>query len=439
MKSPDKNFYANPRSTAAWALAQVFGRGQTLDAALAQRLPALTDPSARALAQELCYGVLRWHPRLEALTRQLLHKPLKDEELHCLLLIGLYQLIYLAIAPYAAVDQTVAASEALGKPWTKKLINAVLRSYQRDSIRLLGELDRSETSLYAHPTWLIDRVRSIYPHRWQGILEANNQRPPMWLRVNALRLARSAYLERLREEGMEASETPQISHALLLKKPVAVESLPGFAEGLVSVQDAAAQLAAPLLDVRPGQRVLDACAAPGGKTCHILESQPNLRELIALDCDESRLRRITQNLERLRLRGRCTVGDATLPETWWDRQKFDRILLDAPCSATGVIRRHPDIKLLRIPADVGGFCALQEQLLTALWPLLTSGGMLLYATCSILPEENEQQVQKFLNRHPDARLDNMPYSRGGADTPGHQMLPGDDAMDGFYYARLRKS
>ncbi|MEO5703308.1 MAG: 16S rRNA (cytosine(967)-C(5))-methyltransferase RsmB [Gammaproteobacteria bacterium] len=428
------------RALAAKVLAQVLGEKHSLDAALLQNLPKLKDAAARGLAQEMCYGVLRWHLRLEALASSLLKSPLKDIDVHSLLLLGLYQLIYMRVAPHAAVDLTVAATQALGKAWAKGLVNAVLRSYLRNSASLQEQLDQFEVSTYAHPGWLLDALKADWPLQWQTIAAANNQRPPLDLRVNAQKISRADYLQRLASADIAATALPFAPCGVRLEKPQAVESLPGFVEGLISVQDGAAQLAAPLLDLQAGQHVLDACAAPGGKTCHILEHQPGV-ELQALDNKARRVKLVQQNLDRLQLSARLTVGDASHPADWWDSIQFDRILLDAPCSATGVIRRHPDIKLLRRASDIDALARLQAQLLATLWPLLKSGGMLLYVTCSVLQRENEQQMRDFTTAHSDARPESIKFpwrQNAPTDALGQQILPGEEGMDGFYYARLRK-
>ncbi len=427
------------RAIAAKTLTQVLQRKQSLSQALPVQLAKLDPPRERALAQELCYGTLRWHLRLEALLGKLLKEAPKDRDLHSLLLLGLYQLIYLNIPAHSAVDETVNACGALHKPWAKALVNAVLRNYLREAARLLAETDHKESARHSHPAWLLSALKQAWPHDWQAIAAANNTHAPLWLRVNARRITRDAYLQKLAVVGIGAHAAMHSAHAVVLEKPLAVEQLPGFAEGLVSVQDAAAQQAAYLLDVKPGQRVLDACAAPGGKTCHILELEPALLELQALDSDAVRLRRVQENLTRLRLNARLLTGDAASPRAWWDGKPYDRILLDAPCSGSGVIRRHPDIKLLKSAADIAALAARQARMLTALWPLLKNGGIMLYATCSVLPEENEQQVRKFLDAHNDAGAEKIVWPwRAAMDTLGAYILPGEQGMDGFYYAKLCK-
>jgi 16S rRNA (cytosine967-C5)-methyltransferase len=394
------------------------------------------------LLRALVFGTLRWHHRLQWQLSQLLTRPLRREHaaLAALARVGLYQLQELRIPDHAAVSATVDAAAALGHGQAKGLINAVLRRYQRERSKLDRRMADDAEALFAHPRWLIEQISHDWPRDWRRILEQNNVAPPMWLRINARRTTREGYAAELAAAGLRAASSDRAASALLLAEPLPVDALPGFAAGLVSVQDAAAQLAAGLLDPRPGQRVLDACAAPGGKTAHILESCPELGDLWALDRDATRLEKVAQNLDRLGLRARLLAGDATLPEQWWDGRPFERILLDAPCSATGVIRRHPDIKVLRRAHDVQRAVALQARLLAALWPLLEPGGRLLYATCSVLSEENRAQVERFLGVTPDAAL-------VGPGPGGHlQILPGSVAeaaageanMDGFYYACLEK-
>ena len=427
------------RVAAAKALDEVIRHGRSLSAVMPhwQEKVAAKD---RALLQEICYGVLRWYWRLDAIAARLLRKPFKakDTDVSCLILIGLYQMEYLRVPDHAAVSETVAATKALKKLWARGLVNAVLRNFQRDKQTILAELDKDVQSQYSHPQWLIEQLQQAYPDDWPSMLEANNQRPPMYLRVNARQCDRATYLESLRQAGHQAGELGWCNEGLLLESAAEVERLPGFAEGQFSVQDAAAQLAAGLLDVQPGERVLDACAAPGGKTAHVLELQPDLAELVALDHDAQRLERVEQNLERLGLSATVVCADASQTDGWWDGQLFDRIMLDAPCSATGVIRRHPDIKLLRRESDIKQLVELQAHILNGLWPLLKPGGMLLYVTCSVLPQENIEQLQHFCAGHVDA--EHLPITAGWGieQTIGRQILPGREGMDGFYYACLRK-
>ncbi|HEB99003.1 MAG TPA: 16S rRNA (cytosine(967)-C(5))-methyltransferase RsmB [Thiotrichales bacterium] len=433
----------NARWLAARALCAVTAEGRSLAVALPPLLAEARERD-RGLVQELAYGSVRWQPRLVAALSRLLKKPLKarDRDLECLLLVGLYQLAFLDLKPHAAVHETVEAARAAGKPWAAGLVNGVLRSFQRRAGALSAELDADPVARLAHPAWLLERFRADWPDDWEALAEAGNARPPMSLRVNLRQGAREDYLERLAAEGIEAKVATCTEAGLVLEAPVAVERLPGFTEGAVSVQDVSAQLAAPLLDVRPGMRVLDACAAPGGKTCHILERTPDI-ELLALDADAGRLQAVADNLARLSLSARLIAGDAAEPAAWWDGRPFDRILLDAPCSGTGVIRRHPDIKLLRRPGDIPRLAATQTRLLDALWPLLRPGGMLLYATCSVLREENEHQAAAFVERTPDAMPLPIEADWGRPAGPGRQILTGPQGgvhvgMDGFYYARLTR-
>ncbi len=430
---------SNPRLAAVSVLTRVSREGQSLSSLLPHAFGALPS-ERRPLAQELCYGTLRWWHRLDALLAGLLDKPLraKDTDVHCLLLCGLYQLEYMDLPPHAAVSETVAVTAALKKGWAKGLVNAVLRRFQREREELEQQLSGDPEARYAHPQWLIDALYSAWPERWQTILEANNQRPPMTLRNARNHQSRDTYIDELKGAGLAAEPNPHAPDALTLARPQDVESLPGFGDGRVSVQDGAAQLAATLLDHQPGMRVLDACAAPGGKTGHLLELCSDI-ELIALDVEAKRLARVDENLSRLGLKAKTVSGDAANPDSWWDGKPFDRILLDAPCSATGVIRRHPDIKLLRRPEDIDQLVTLQAAILDAMWLLLKPGGMLVYATCSVLPRENALQLQAFLERQPDAQQRVIDAEWGEAVVVGRQILPNQDGMDGFYYACLEKS
>lgn len=430
----------NQRAVAATIIARVLGQGVSLTPALAEQLAQLADPGSQSLVQEMCFGVMRWLPRLQGWETRLLIKPLKKKDLdvHALLLVGLYQLAFMRVPDHAAISETVAATRALKKPWAKNLVNAVLRNFQRERETLTDVNGMDESARYAHPDWLVQLVKTAWPQQWQAVLDASNERPPMTLRVNKMQSDARHYLEQLQQEGMAAVIATHADSAIRLETPCGVTQLPGFDAGAVSVQDEAAQLAAQLLDVQAGERVLDVCAAPGGKTAHILERQPQLEELLAIDIDARRIGRIHENLQRLQLTATVICGDAGQPQDWWDQRQFDRILVDAPCSATGVIRRHPDIKALRKPEDIDALVALQQTILDAIWPLLKTGGRMLYATCSVLPQENSLQMQQFVARHPDARAITPQAGWGIADQVGRQILPGDDSMDGFYYALLQK-
>ncbi len=419
----------------------VLEQGRSLGDCLPPLLEAL-PPRDRGLAQELAFGTLRWYRRLDALLDTFLRQPLKrkDGDLHALLLLGLYQLLYLDTPPHAAVNETVAAVPA-SKRWARGLVNGVLRSAQREARARLEALDRESGVRLSHPDWLLETWRRDWGDALaERIAEANNARPPMVLRVNRRRLARDDCLARLAAAGIEARALAE-PDAVQLARPQPVTALPGFAEGELSVQDAAAQWAAELLALAPGQRVLDACAAPGGKTAHIAEREPGLAALVALDADAGRLARVRDNLQRLGLEADCIQGDAARPGDWWDGRPFDRILLDAPCSATGVIRRHPDIKWLRRASDIDTLAATQAAMLDALWPLLAPGGMLLYATCSTLRAENDRQVAAFLERTAGARPRPIGQAAEAEVAQGWQLLPGQGSPpghDGFYYARLER-
>jgi 16S rRNA (cytosine967-C5)-methyltransferase len=426
----------NTRLIAAQVLSRVLHDGQSLTAALDAALQAVESSKDRAFIQALCYGVCRTYHRLDFILSQLLDKPLKDQPVKALALVGLYQLKYMRVKPHAAVSETVLAARK--KPWAKALINALLRSYLREQEALEQKADNQQSSAISHPDWLIKQIEQDWPQQAPQIFQENNQQPPMALRVNLARISQDQYIHQLSEQGIEAFAVSFCRSAIILDKPVVVDLLPGFADGIVSVQDTAAQLAAGLLDVQSGQRVLDVCAAPGGKAAHILESQPQLKELVAVDIDASRMHRVSDTLQRLKLAAKLVVGDASKPEDWWDGQLFERILLDAPCSALGVIRRHPDIKLLRRAEDIQPLQALQQNILRAIWPLLAPGGIMLYATCSILKQENEQQIDAFLAEYPDAVELPINADWGFAGSHGRQIMTGEASMDGFYYARIRK-
>jgi 16S rRNA (cytosine967-C5)-methyltransferase len=428
------------RLAAVDLLASVLDRGLNLSEAGRQGLPG--DPRDQAFTRHLAYGVLRWLGALEWLAGRLLQRPLKprDRDIHRLLLVGLLQLWQEQAAAHAAIHEAAEGARQLGKPWAVGVINAVLRRFQREREAWLARLAETDERL-AHPPWLLDRLRQDWPLDWEAITAANNQAAPLWLRLGRS-AERGAVEQRLVREGFSITAHPDAPGALTVAPAVAAEAIPGFREGLLSVQDPAAQLAAGLLQLAPGLRVLDACAAPGGKTCHILELCPEV-ELTALDRSPERLEQVRENLGRLGLAGhpglRLLAADAAEPEEWWDGRAFQRILLDAPCSATGVIRRHPEIKWLRTPQQVGAAVRLQARLLERLWPRLETGGILLYATCSVLRDENNRQVEQFVARCADAEW--VPLNAGWGRELGHgrQILPGDRDMDGFFYARLRKT
>ena len=426
----------DPRARAARVLVDVALGGRSLTAVL-ETLPDRT--AQRNLVQELVYGGLRhWHA-LDALASALQTKPFRgrDEDLRALLLVGLYQLRALDMPPALAVTATVEASVALGKAWAKGALNAMLRRYLRERDALEAGIASDSAAQYSHPRWLLDTLQQDWPRDWTAIAQANNARPPMCLRVNLRHTSRADYLARLRANGLAGHPLTFNDCGIVLDHPVGVHELPAFEHGAVSVQDGAAQWSAPLLDLANGQRVLDACAAPGGKTGHILETADV--ELVALDIDAARSARIEQNLARLNLRAQVQCADAGQPTTWWDGRAFERILLDAPCSATGVIRRHPDIKLHRRPRDIDALVDTQARLLAALWPLLAVGGKLLYVACSVLARETHLQIERFVGLHTDARAPALDIAHGERMPYGTQILPGAGEMDGFYYACLQKT
>ncbi|WP_313087115.1 16S rRNA (cytosine(967)-C(5))-methyltransferase RsmB [Pseudomonas sp.] len=429
----------NPRLAAARALAVVLSGKASLNSSLPDVLGKV-DARDRGLTQELAFGTARWQPRLSGLAERLLQKPFKaaDRDVEALLLVGLYQLFYTRIPPHAAIGETVGCADKLKKPWAKGLLNAVLRNAQRDGEALFAELERDPVIRFAHPRWLQKSLKAHWPEHWEAICTANNQHPPMVLRVNHRQVERDTYLAQLQDAGIEAFACSHSEDGIRLAAACDVTQLPGFTGGRISVQDEAAQLAAGLLDLAPGQRVLDACCAPGGKTCHILEREPALAEVIALDHEPKRLQRVQENLDRLQLEAKLVAADARATDVWWDGQLFQRVLLDAPCSATGVIRRHPDIKLARQADDIAPLAALQGELLDALWPTLAVGGVLLYATCSVLPTENREVIEAFLARTSGARELDLPKGFGVEQPHGRQLLPQDNGHDGFYYAKLIK-
>ncbi len=429
----------NPRLAAARALSAVLCGKASLGSSLPAQLDRV-EPRDRGLTQELAFGTARWQPRLAALADKLLQKPFKaaDKDVEALLLVGLYQLLYTRIPPHAALGETVGCADKLKKPWAKALLNAVLRRAQREGEQLLAELEHDPVVRTAHPRWLQKALKAHWPEHWEAICAANNAHPPLILRVNRRHGSRDAYLAELRSAGIAAEPCVFSRDGIRLDQACEVTSLPGFAEGRLSVQDEAAQLAAELLDLAPGQRVLDACCAPGGKTCHLLEAEPQLAGVVAVDLEEKRLLRVRENLARLGLDAQLIAADARAVGQWWDGQAFQRILLDAPCSATGVIRRHPDIKLTRQAEDIPALAQLQGELLDALWPTLAVGGILLYATCSTLPTENTEVIGAFLARTPSARELDIPGPFGLPQPHGRQLLAQQGGHDGFYYAKLIK-
>ena len=433
---------AKLRATAARIVDAVISSGRSLDKALDEHGSRVAERD-RPLLRMMCYGVLRFYWHLQAWIDALLKQPLKarDSSVNALLALGLYQLSDTRIPDHAVVSQTVEATRHLRRPKLASLVNAVLRRFLRD--RLSEQMPSNDEAVLDHPQWLIDSFKTDWPDDWQALIAANNDRAPMWLRVNPLHGTAENYLARLRDAGMDAELLAAAPQAVRLSEPQPVDRLPGFSEGHVSVQDAAAQLAAPWLLEELHGRILDACAAPGGKSGHLLELGGDRIELICIDNDAARLAGVTENLDRLGLSATKLLADASQPEEWWDKQVFDGILLDVPCSATGVIRRHPDIKHLRRSADVRSFAATQVAMLAAVWPMLAAGGRLLYVTCSVLAAENEDVVRRFLKDNDDAQEIDVLHNNNIRDLMrvkacGLQVLPGTAGLDGFYFACLGK-
>ena len=434
---------AEVRAEAARAVHALRDGGVSLERALPEGDARLPDPRDRALLRALVFTTVRASFRLDALVAQLLAQPIKprDRIVHALLTVGLAQLLDGLTPEYAAISGTAEAARLLKRPRFVGLVNAALRRFQRERDALVAALPGSDPVRFEHPQWLVDALRRDWGDEALAIMAANLDPAPLWLRVNRRRGNRDAYRASLEAGGTPPRAYEPLPDALVLEDSRDVGSLPGFDQGDVSVQDGAAQLAVALLELAPGLRVLDACAAPGGKSAHVLERAPPGLELVALDPRPERAERLAANFRRLRLTGfDLRVGDATMPAAWWDGRAFDRILVDAPCSGTGVIRRHPDIRLLRRAGDIATHAALQARLLDALWPLLAGGGRLVYATCSVLAEENSRQVESFLARTPTARaLPAIPAWFGRASGAGRQNLPGEGGMDGFYYAVLGRT
>ena len=440
--APAKSKTSPARRAALKMLQQVFA-GQSLSSVQGAALDALEDRRDRALATELVNGVLRWRWQLEFHTGRLLSKDLKarDRDVQLVLLMALYELQEGRAPDYAIINEAVelvrqGGKKGLGKKWAASLVNAVLRRFTREKDVLSAGIENDEAR-FSHPSWLLDRIKQDWPDHWQLILQAANTRPPLWLRANARQYTAAQYRSLLAGQAIESRTSDLSAQALMLEQGMDVRRLPGFTEGAVSVQDAGAQLAAALLGADDGQRVLDLCAAPGGKACHLLELHGDIK-LLAVELEESRMRRVRENLDRLRLEAELKVADARDIESWWDGSPFDRILLDAPCSATGVIRRHPDIKSLRRAEDIPALQKLQAEILHAAWQTLAVGGELLYITCSVLAAENQQQIAAFLATRPDAAEVPLTVTWGVPREHGRQLLPGEQDADGFYYCRLRK-
>jgi 16S rRNA (cytosine967-C5)-methyltransferase len=422
----------NVRALAAQALVPVLAGKGSLSETLPSALAACRAED-KGLLQALCFTAARHGLHYRAILKPLLAKS-PEPLIEALLWVGLAQLRELRVPDHAAIGETVEAARQLGRAKFTGLLNAILRRYQREKDELEA---RAHAQHHAHPDWLVQQLRRDWGAAANEVLTANNTEAPLTLRINRRQLSRADYAQQLQDAGITSEPCLHAPDGLRVAAVGDVRKLPGFEQGWFSVQDEAAQLAAILLDTQPGQRVLDACAAPGGKTAHLLERTPDCT-VLALDSDEQRNQRVRENLSRLQLQAEVRTADAGIPSTWWEGTTFDRILLDAPCTATGVIRRHPDIKLLRRPGDVAQTVAQQQRLLEALWPLLAPGGRLLYATCSLLKAENEAQIASFLGRHADARLLTLPTEAGAAREQGQQLLPQPGGHDGFYYALLEK-
>lgn len=427
----------NLRADCAWVIYQVLEQGKSARDCL-DKVQRRHNPRDNAWIQEMSLGVMRKLPVLQHWLRALLDRPLKGNKkvIEHLILLGFYQLAFSRVSVHAAVGETVNAAPYLGGTSLKGLVNALLRNFQRDD--LANKAIDNPIIESGFPKWLYKAIENAYPDQSQTVRDASNGMGPIWLRVNQQQVSVDNFCSALDQQGTSYSLSEAHPQAVVLSNREDITSLPGFDNGWFAVQDGAAQLAAPYLGAQKGERVLDCCCAPGGKTGHILELTPNVEACLALDSDESRLIRVKENMTRLKHTPIIMHGDASEPSQWWDGKPFDRILLDAPCSATGVIRRHPDIRWLRKSTDIDALSALQAKILEALWATLKPGGTLVYATCSILPQENTTQISTFLANHTDATL--LPvHENESSAAPGRQILPGEQQMDGFYYARLVKS
>ncbi|MDT8282595.1 MAG: 16S rRNA (cytosine(967)-C(5))-methyltransferase RsmB [Gammaproteobacteria bacterium] len=429
------------------ALKQVLA-GQSLSVVQGQTIDLLEDKRDRGLANEIVNGVLRWRWQLEFFITSLLAKPLKKKELdiQLILMMALYELAECRTPDYAIINESVELVRKSGKKWAASLVNAVLRNFTREKETLISSTNNNEQTYLSHPQWILDKVKRDWPDHWRQILMANNQRPAFWLRVNHRQTNTADYQRLLAEHDIESEITELACDALKLIQGADVRLLPGFTQGMVSVQDAGAQLAAELLNIPENLsvvdnfQVLDLCAAPGGKTCHILERHPTLQHLLAVELDEHRMQRVSENLQRLKLTADLMVADARDYKQWWSGRAYDRILIDAPCSASAVIRRHPDIKTLRRESDIPSLVKLQAEILSAAWQMLAVGGELLYVTCSIFKDENERQIETFFANHDEQAISELKIDAdwGQVCKYGRQLLPGEQDADGFYFCRLKK-
>ena len=433
----------NTRFVALKICLTVIEHGRSLSQTLPEGLAQFSDRRERNFTQNLVLGTLRWQDRLEAIRAHLLNKPMKekDEDVNQLILLGLYQILYMDTPEHAAVSETVSVTKSIKKPWAKALLNGVLRRFLREKEIICAEVDLKPAYKFSHPQWIVKQLRTAYPEHWQAMLQANNEQADLTLRVNPLQQNRDELLAKLADVDIDAAAHSNTPQAIVLRKSTDISTLPTYEEGGFSVQDPAAQQAARILKPQPGESILDACAAPGGKTSHLLEMSNNEAKVFALEKEPERLDRLAENLYRLDLDAEYAVGDASQPADWWNGELFDKILLDAPCSATGIIRRHPDIKWHRTLEDIEQLVETQNAILQALWSTLKPGGQLLYATCSVLPQENTLQMQHFIDSEPTANVIPIEASWGitFANPPGRQILPGSDGMDGFFYCLLEKS
>ncbi len=428
------------RLIATQIIEQVFASKSTLTYALRNNESFKQAGNDKALIQEICYGTFRWYIQLEYILNQLLEKRIKkkDSRLKYLMIVGLYQLRFMRIPSHAVVSETVNTCKKIKMEWAKGLVNAILRRYIRETDIFNPDINNDDSLEASHPKWIIEQLRLDWPEEWKSILEASNQHPPMYLRINQRHQSREQYLIKMKQVGIAGQITPYSKQGILLEKPIDVDQLPGFDKGDVSVQELAAQLSVDLLDLKPEQTVLDACAAPGGKSSHILESQTKIKSLTVIEKDPGRAKRLSETLMRLGLHAITKVSDINDIDHWWDKEPFDRILLDAPCSATGVIRRHPDIKILRTPEEVKTIRTLQMQLLDTLWKTLKPKGLLVYVTCSIFKQENSELIKLFTDNNNDCVLKPIDAEWGKDTGYGKQILTGQNNMDGFFYACLEK-
>lgn len=440
-----KTTHLNCRAVAALAMIDVIDHGQSLNAILPRHKQSI-DVEDAGLLQHLCFGICRHFFSVNAISKMLLDKPLpeKARPVQALLWVGLYQLAHSDISEHAAINETVEAAKQLKLDKFSGLLNAILRRFQREKDELLGSLKDSDVPHYEHPKWLIKLLKKSWPETWRNICESANIQAPMCLRVNTHKQSCESYAEFLETSDIQAYKGKHALTSIYLESPQDVNTLPKFADGHVSVQDEAAQLAAQLLNPQKGEKILDACSAPGGKTCHILEAVENQADVTAIDADEKRLVRVHENLARLGLSAKVKQGEAQDLDSWWDGQLFDRVLLDVPCSATGVIRRHPDIKLLREKNDIDNLAQLQQNILQKVWSTLKPGGTLLYATCSILPQENSENIKTFLAQESGAQLASLEFDAKTLTTAmdtgfGWQFFPTENGHDGFFYAFLKKA